>query len=288
MFEEKEQQTNFSMETKFVGNNFTSFRDAASQAEFIDIRNEVLKIRRESCVKFFDEKSPLEVDVKENFSDVCDKNDAALNSLRFLTNNLHLQNSVKKPDTAFCEKDSVDEKNHTSSSGGENPVLEENGPNMLSENLSDTSLGSNFDEDILRNVTVDYSNDSLNQFPNVSQLIYFYESKTDDEVLSARGTPTVDLSMVSKVYDEITIDYDWKDVSLLNATEEEHPVVIPPSILVLNCNELRQRLIRLGENPGPISPNTQKVYQRYLAKLEKQPDLQHAKVSIYSICHWGF
>uniref|UniRef100_T2M9X0 Ankyrin repeat and LEM domain-containing protein 1 n=1 Tax=Hydra vulgaris TaxID=6087 RepID=T2M9X0_HYDVU len=295
MFEEKEQQTTVFTDTKYVGTNSASFRDAASQAELSDIYNEVIKIRRESYVRFLDEKPPIDNIAEKNIVEPCDKHCTAANSLErhdkscagvhssnFFTNNLHLQNMdlqfqnihLDQCDVDCSEKDN--EKNKLPSNSEDDLVDEEN--SSSSENLSESSLGSNFDEDLLKNVTVDYSNDSLNQFPNVSQLIHFYELKTDDEVLSARGTPTVDLSMVSKVYNEITIDYDWKDVSLLSATEEEHPITVPASILMLSCNELRQRLIKLGENPGPISPSTQKVYQRYLAKLEKQPDAQFTKV----------
>lgn len=76
-----------------------------------------------------------------------------------------------------------------------------------------------------------------------------------------------------KEYMNITVEYDWIDVSQSNITNESNESVIhiPQSIVSLTNIELRERLVKHGESPGPISTTTRSLYQRYLAKLEKNP-----------------
>ena len=45
-------------------------------------------------------------------------------------------------------------------------------------------------------------------------------------------------------------------------------VLIPPSLHKLSNTDLRERLIHLGEQPGPITNFTRPAYLTYLAKLE--------------------
>ena len=69
----------------------------------------------------------------------------------------------------------------------------------------------------------------------------------------------------------ITVSYDWKDVSqLMKVTldSSDTTVEIPPSVLALTNMELKDRLISLGEKPGPISDTTRRVYQKHLVKIE--------------------
>lgn len=66
----------------------------------------------------------------------------------------------------------------------------------------------------------------------------------------------------------ITVSYDWKDVSQLTATHElENTVIeVPPTVLALTNMELKDRLVSLGERPGPISDTTRRVYQKHLVR----------------------
>ena len=67
----------------------------------------------------------------------------------------------------------------------------------------------------------------------------------------------------------ITVSYDWKDVSQLPATQEldDTIVEVPPAVLSLTNMELKDRLVSLGERPGPVSDTTRRVYQKHLVRL---------------------
>lgn len=88
--------------------------------------------------------------------------------------------------------------------------------------------------------------------------------KDDDDVTKKRRQSMLDFS-------DITVDYDWKDVSQINGTveAEESLIKVPDNILTLSPVELRGRLLKLGENVGPITPSTKSLYQRHLTRLEK-------------------
>lgn len=88
--------------------------------------------------------------------------------------------------------------------------------------------------------------------------------KDDDDVTKKRRQSMLDFS-------GITVDYDWKDVSQINGTveAEESLIKVPDNILTLSPVELRGRLLKLGENVGPITPSTKSLYQRHLTRLEK-------------------
>lgn len=72
-------------------------------------------------------------------------------------------------------------------------------------------------------------------------------------------------------FSDVTIDYDWKDVSQSNATIESRDsiIIVPQAIADMTNDELRSRLRQIGENPGPISGTTRNIYERHLVKLEK-------------------
>ena len=97
-------------------------------------------------------------------------------------------------------------------------------------------------------------------------------SDDDDNELSKKRRRSI------KELNTVNIDYDWMDVSHLTATEEsDSSITVPLSILTLSNEQLRSRLIKLGECPGPISEYTRCVYQKYVAKIEKNNN-KHIKV----------
>eukprot|EP00794_Sanderia_malayensis_P010155 gene10155-11192_t len=69
-------------------------------------------------------------------------------------------------------------------------------------------------------------------------------------------------------FKEVTIDYDWKDVSLLESTDTEHAVVVPDEMHLLSLEEIKERLIKAGERPGPITNATKNIYLKQLVKIE--------------------
>ena len=69
-------------------------------------------------------------------------------------------------------------------------------------------------------------------------------------------------------FKDVTFEYDWKDVSLMESTSTEHSIVVPEEIKLLPVEELRQRLVKAGEKPGPITDNTRNVYMKHLARIE--------------------
>ena len=69
-------------------------------------------------------------------------------------------------------------------------------------------------------------------------------------------------------FDEVSVEYDWKDVSLLESTNGEQSIVVPKDIQALNVEELKQRLIKAEEKPGPITNNTKNIYMKHLARVE--------------------
>lgn len=162
--------------------------------------------------------------------------------------------------------------------------------------ISDTSDEEN-GIDLLTEDTVNYSNNR-----SVLELIDYYEDRDNIESTETPGeefntkeetiseSPTKQPKSCShfvvldcrqdelsvnhrRSIDElstITVSYDWKDVSQLKATEEVEDCTtsVPASIQALTNIELRDRLVGLGENPGPISASTRKVYQKHLVRLE--------------------
>ena len=48
----------------------------------------------------------------------------------------------------------------------------------------------------------------------------------------------------------------------------------PPELLALTDQQLREELIKVGEQPGPITPITRGLYMRYLSKVKLDPTLQ--------------
>ena len=48
----------------------------------------------------------------------------------------------------------------------------------------------------------------------------------------------------------------------------------PPELLALTDQQLREELLKVGEQPGPITPVTRTLYMRYLSKVKQDPTLQ--------------
>ena len=67
---------------------------------------------------------------------------------------------------------------------------------------------------------------------------------------------------------DVTVEFDWKDVSLMDSTNTEHSIVVSDEIKGLNAEDLKQRLIKAGEKPGPITENTKNIYMKQLARVE--------------------
>ena len=69
-------------------------------------------------------------------------------------------------------------------------------------------------------------------------------------------------------FNDVTVDFDWKDVSLVDSTNTENSVVVPDEIKALTSDDLKQRLVKAGEKPGPITEGTKNIYIKHLAKVE--------------------
>ena len=69
-------------------------------------------------------------------------------------------------------------------------------------------------------------------------------------------------------FDDVNIEFDWKDVSLMESTNTDHSVVVSEEIKSLNAEELKTRLIEAGKKPGPITGNTKNIYMKHLARIE--------------------
>ena len=92
------------------------------------------------------------------------------------------------------------------------------------------------------------------------------------------------IEMEECTLNDVTIEYDWKDVSLMESTNTEHSIVVSDEIKSLNTEELKQRLTQAGLRPGPITEKTMNVYMRHLARIETGA-LQTEKVRRFkSIC----
>ena len=69
-------------------------------------------------------------------------------------------------------------------------------------------------------------------------------------------------------FDDVTVEYDWKDVSLVSSTNNDNTIVIPEDVKELDAEELKQRLVKAGEKPGPINDTTKNIYMKHLARVE--------------------
>ncbi|PIK33669.1 putative ankyrin repeat and LEM domain-containing protein 1 [Apostichopus japonicus] len=67
-----------------------------------------------------------------------------------------------------------------------------------------------------------------------------------------------------------TILYDWK--SFVSDEEEKESVVILDELLDLTNSDIHARLRKLGEEPGPITKTTRRVYLILLTKILKDPE----------------
>lgn len=97
------------------------------------------------------------------------------------------------------------------------------------------------------------------------------ESKVVDE---RHCDDTVDtyqnFTCMSEELPNVTVEYDWKDISgIVSENELEETIIVPGSILSMSDVELRARLKSFGESPGPISDITRKLYQKHLVRIEK-------------------
>ena len=63
-------------------------------------------------------------------------------------------------------------------------------------------------------------------------------------------------------------DNDSKEKKEPNSTDGCVRVQVPQRILKMSNKELRDRLLSLGERPGPINNFTRSTYQTYLAKIQ--------------------
>ena len=206
---------------------------------------------------------------------------------------------VSDEQVTSVNKNSVCPDDHNSEITEENELIEN-----LSEILNST-LTQSYHNELDNEATIDYSNSSQNK-SNVSQLVEYYEGQNDEEDMKESKEDIKSVSPIKVIgkklseftdedncemtdqrrlsmqeYSDVTVDYDWKDVSQVPATEEtdESMVVVSSSIYALSNADLRQRLMKVGEIPGPISDTTRTVYQRYLAKVERNND-RPLKVSV--------
>jgi hypothetical protein len=100
----------------------------------------------------------------------------------------------------------------------------------------------------------------------------------------------LDITSTTSIYDSVnttlsdgTVLYDWKEYSILeipsSSDDSDVSFAIPDSLLAMGCQKLREELLRLGEDPGPIRADTRMLYVRRLARL--QSGITDTKVGLY-------
>ena len=79
-------------------------------------------------------------------------------------------------------------------------------------------------------------------------------------------SPTVD-SLCEELANTTLLDRTQQHEATLNVSVAPPPPPIPQDILAMSDVELRDRLVSLGEQPGPVNSGTRSAYQAYLAKV---------------------
>ena len=191
---------------------------------------------------------------------------------------------------------------------------------QIIENLSNILLDGHEDENCcetymnleIQNATIDIDEEETIDYSNksVPVLVKYYEDRKDEvdthvkEIVETKSDitkteqklnntiellnttlPPKQIGLIAELA-EVNMEYDWKDISAIGtASEFEESFLVPGCILSLSDNELRSRLQKVGETPGPISDTTRKLYQKYLARLEKNNN-RPLKVSIKLNLSW--
>ncbi|KAM9493719.1 uncharacterized protein Hap1MRO34_003816 isoform 1-T1 [Clarias gariepinus] len=113
---------------------------------------------------------------------------------------------------------------------------------------------------------------------------YLYtDTEEGHELIETHVPPTSNTSLSSSVSEE-TVIYDWRSIqatttSLEKGKENHCPNEVVESVNIsetegLTDRELRQKLIKLGEEPGPINRHTRHLYIQKLRTLQKTHVIQ--------------
>ncbi|XP_067824736.1 ankyrin repeat and LEM domain-containing protein 1 [Heptranchias perlo] len=110
---------------------------------------------------------------------------------------------------------------------------------------------------------------------------YLYTDTEDGLALIERRYPCKDATFenLSTSSSEETIIYDWKAYKSrqVRAEEKEDPLSsdgspqLSPRLLLLSNGQIRRQLRDYGENPGPVTALTRKVYLQCLDRIRKEP-----------------
>uniref|UniRef100_T1IWS4 LEM domain-containing protein n=1 Tax=Strigamia maritima TaxID=126957 RepID=T1IWS4_STRMM len=114
---------------------------------------------------------------------------------------------------------------------------------------------------------------------------FIYSDRDENIKLIERRTPSMsknsknsmDLDLDSTVYVDCTA-HSWKEFAA-DATRNDQSlssldenVIVTPDIEALSNSQLREVLVSLGDEPGPITGSTRSVYQLRLARLQQYPN----------------
>ncbi|KAJ8029469.1 Ankyrin repeat and LEM domain-containing protein 1 [Holothuria leucospilota] len=127
--------------------------------------------------------------------------------------------------------------------------------------------------------------------PSECKVEYFYYDQEADAGLIEQSLPSVSNSFKispndsadlqtstanssGRLSDE-TILYDWK--SFISEDSDKEGDVIPSQLHKLNNSQIMERLRSLGEEPGPITETTRRVYLILLTKIMNDPDRGRTK-----------
>lgn len=76
--------------------------------------------------------------------------------------------------------------------------------------------------------------------------------------------------------------YDWREYSVLetplSSDESDMSFVILEALLNMGCQKLKEELLKVGDDPGPIRADTRMLYVRRLARI--QSGLTDGQVSL--------
>ncbi|XP_078412210.1 uncharacterized protein LOC144688997 isoform X1 [Cetorhinus maximus] len=117
---------------------------------------------------------------------------------------------------------------------------------------------------------------------SVSETVeYLYTDTEEGHTLIERRYPCKDTSFenLSTSGSEETVIYDWRSYTNREACAKEKENLpsgdgvpkLSPRLLLLSNSQIRRQLKDYGEDPGPITDFTRKVYLRYLDRIGKEP-----------------
>ncbi|XP_043577372.1 ankyrin repeat and LEM domain-containing protein 1 isoform X1 [Chiloscyllium plagiosum] len=106
---------------------------------------------------------------------------------------------------------------------------------------------------------------------------YLYTDTKEGHTFIERRYPCTDMSAenLSTSGSEDTVIYDWRayksGATLCPEEKENEQPTLSPSLLLLSNSQIRRLLKDYGEDPGPVTDFTRKVYLYSLNKIRKEP-----------------